>query len=744
MNLRRLALLLALAGVSALRAQTPTSFRYFHDSSNRLYSVLDSTGTLIQYTYDPSGNITQVTRSTLAPSQLSILNITPAYLIGGSTITITGQNFSTTAAANTVTIGGTTATVISATATQLVVLVPTTTYGGAVSVTVGGVTTSWSSTISVLQIPVFSISPVSGKKGTTITLTVVGQNLIGATFALKSLDPSYPAAGGAVNVVSNSGTTAVLTLVLGATEGEFALVGTNAAGPNAVTPASLFLIGPTVGAAGEDVSVLNTSFNPSNVQPLPTGQNSASFDVSVLNTASSPSSLQALPTGQNSATFDVSVLNTASSPSSLQALPTGQNSATFDVSVLNTASSPSSLQALPAGQNSAIFDASVLNTALNPNSLQALPAGQNSASYFISVCNTASGCTAIAPHLISVNASPVSSRPRPPDRSLPVPPSRDLPPVLEPLDKITSVTVGQTIRLGARNAEPGSTVEFDVNQTAIAKVSESPYETLFTVPEGQPELVFQAVVGGAGQPERVSQIARMTVVPDSGATISGSIAQGTAGVELSLAAGGLKAEFFHLEQPVTALPSLEGLQPARSGYVTAINEPNPGVVFGDDPLGAHLASDYAIRFSGAVLADDPGQYRFWLAARSGAAMLIDGKLMADSGFVSGEPSEAAISIALDRGYHSIEVIYYLAVGAASVQLDWQHPGVGRREVLGPEHLRTVLTGSTAVSAADGTFVFPQVPTKFDSVWIHAKQGNGFIEFPAIGPVAGPVSIAVPK
>src|ERR1700722_17709920 len=103
-----------LLACASLFAQA-TTFRYFHDSSNRLYSVLESTGTLMQYTYDSSGNLTQVARSTLAPSQLSILNITPSYLIGGSTIT--GQHF-TTAAGNTVTIGGTPATVISATATQ--------------------------------------------------------------------------------------------------------------------------------------------------------------------------------------------------------------------------------------------------------------------------------------------------------------------------------------------------------------------------------------------------------------------------------------------------------------------------------------------------------------------------------------------------------------------------------------------------------------------------------------------------
>ena len=820
MLLRAAVLLVVCLACAALRAQT--GFRYFYDSSKRLYSVLDSTGTLIQYTYDPIGNITQITRSTITPSQLTILNITPTYLIGGSTITLTGQNFSTTPASNTVTIGGSAATVVSATATQLVVRVPTTTYGGTVSVTVGGVTTTWSSTITVLQIPVFSISPASGKKNTTITLTLTGQNLIGATFALKSLDPGYPAPGGTITVVSNSGTTATLNIALGATEGQFALVATNAAGPNVTTPSTLFLITPTVGAAGSDTSVLNLSFNPSSIQPLPAGQNSAGFDASVLNTAFNPSSVQPLPTGRNSAGFDASVLNTAFNPSSVQPLPTGRNSASFDTSVLNTAFNPSGVPALPTGQNSASFDASVLNTAFNPSgvpalptgqnsasfdasvlntafnpsgvpalptgqnstsfdasvlntgfnpsgvpalptgqnsasfdasvlntgfnpsSVQPLPAGQNSASYFISVCNTASGCTATAPHLVSVNAAPASSRPRQPDRLLPVSPTRNSLPVLEPLDKATSVTVGQTIRLGARNVEPGATVEFLVNQTPIARVSEPPYETLFTVPDGPGELAFQVAVRGPDQAERVSQIARMNVLPDSGVGVFGSIAKGTGGVELSLAAGGLKAEFFHLAQPVTALPDLDRVGPVRSGYVTAINEPNPGGVFGDDPLGAHLASDYAVRFSGEVRADEAGQYRFWLTARSGAAIRIDGELLADSGFVSGEPSGSAISIPLNQGWHSIQVIYYLAVGAARVQLDWQRPGSGRREVLGPEYLRTVLGGLTAVSAADGTFGFPQVPTKFDSVWIRAKQGNGFVEFPVVAPVAGPVSIAVPK
>jgi len=48
-------------------------------------------------------------------------------------------------------------------------------------------------------------------------------------------------------------------------------------------------------------------------------------------------------------------------------------------------------------------------------------------------------------------------------------------------------------------------------------------------------------------------------------------------------APGLKAEFFAFQQSLTAPPALEGLTPKAVSYVTAINQPNPGAMFGDDP-----------------------------------------------------------------------------------------------------------------------------------------------------------------
>lgn len=46
-------------------AQSPVSYHYLSDNAGQLYRVLDSTGTLIEHTYEPSGDIAKVGRSTV-------------------------------------------------------------------------------------------------------------------------------------------------------------------------------------------------------------------------------------------------------------------------------------------------------------------------------------------------------------------------------------------------------------------------------------------------------------------------------------------------------------------------------------------------------------------------------------------------------------------------------------------------------------------------------------------------------
>ncbi|MVM30447.1 cell shape-determining protein MreB [Spirosoma sp. HMF4905] len=94
----------------------------------------------------------------------TIASVDPATAPVGSTIAITGTNFSTDPGSNTITIGGVTATVVSATDTRLVVVVPAGATSGPVSVTAGGQTAQAPGTFTV-SLP--AVKPVKEVSGTT-------------------------------------------------------------------------------------------------------------------------------------------------------------------------------------------------------------------------------------------------------------------------------------------------------------------------------------------------------------------------------------------------------------------------------------------------------------------------------------------------------------------------------------------------------------------------------------------------
>ena len=79
----------------------------------------------------------------------TITGFSPATATAGDTVTITGTGFSTTPGSNTVAFNGIPATVTSSTSTQIVVTVPAGATSGTITVTVGGVTATSSSTITV-------------------------------------------------------------------------------------------------------------------------------------------------------------------------------------------------------------------------------------------------------------------------------------------------------------------------------------------------------------------------------------------------------------------------------------------------------------------------------------------------------------------------------------------------------------------------------------------------------------------
>ncbi len=240
--IRRAAVLCSItAPVAApLSAQVPITFQYFYDDLNQLVKVVDSTGIVIQYVYDSVGNIVQINRSSAPAGTLIIYNLAPMTVAAGANLTIQGQGFSPTPAQNIVMIGGVAATVLSATSTTLVVLVPSNAVSGPITVQVGNAFATSSANETVLPLPIISsVNPKVALAGTRITtLTVTGANLTAATFSFGS--------GVAISNLSiaPNGASAMMTVSIPASaNGRYVLIATNTAGPSDASPKLGFLPG---------------------------------------------------------------------------------------------------------------------------------------------------------------------------------------------------------------------------------------------------------------------------------------------------------------------------------------------------------------------------------------------------------------------------------------------------------------------------------------------------------------------
>ena len=160
--------------------------RYFYDETNQLTKSIDDTGVVIEYIYDESGNRLKTRRTVI--NGLAIFNLSPSRVAPGDTLAIDGQQFSSVASQNSVTINTVPATVTSASATQLIVTVPNSATTGLLAVDVNGVSVN-GGLVFVLHLPVISsVSPgqlVSDPlNDRLVPLTVGGNALTASTFQL--------------------------------------------------------------------------------------------------------------------------------------------------------------------------------------------------------------------------------------------------------------------------------------------------------------------------------------------------------------------------------------------------------------------------------------------------------------------------------------------------------------------------------------------------------------------------------
>jgi len=165
------------AGVTFLSgaagAAPATAITYGYDELGRLVAVSDPANGAAKYAYDAAGNITSITRQ--AVTVVSVSSFGPKIGPTGTTVTIYGTGFSATIGQDTVKFNGTTASVTSASATQLVANVPGGATTGTISVTAPGGSATSSGSYTVASLPSISgFSPGIAREGDTLTISGSG------------------------------------------------------------------------------------------------------------------------------------------------------------------------------------------------------------------------------------------------------------------------------------------------------------------------------------------------------------------------------------------------------------------------------------------------------------------------------------------------------------------------------------------------------------------------------------------
>jgi YD repeat-containing protein len=188
-----------------LQAVGAGPINYVYDELGRLVSVIDSSGDTATYRYDAVGNILSISRQN--SNKLAIISFTPQSGTAGAAVTINGTGFSTTAAQDSVSFNGVSATVISGTATQINVTVPATASTGPIAVTTAAGSVSSNANFTVLTSSgaptITGFTPNMGTSGTAVAIN--GTNFdVAANNDVITLNTSYVAATSATALQINT------------------------------------------------------------------------------------------------------------------------------------------------------------------------------------------------------------------------------------------------------------------------------------------------------------------------------------------------------------------------------------------------------------------------------------------------------------------------------------------------------------------------------------------------------------
>jgi hypothetical protein len=269
-------------------------------------------------------------------SKTPVINsFTPEAALPGVAVTISGDNFSTTASNNQVAFNGVAAVITSATANELDVTVPLTATTGKITVTVNGKMTTSSKDFTILQTTVTGFSPTSGVAGTSVNIT-------GTNFSTTLADNVVKFNGVAATVSTATTTQLTVTVPAEATTGKVTVT------INGITETSsndFIIVAPTItmytpGIAAPNISVIITGTNFSSV----TANNIVKFNgtTATVTAASATELTVTVPEGATTGPLTVKVgPNTATSTGNFEICNGSAELLISDIVITNTSGSTS-------------------------------------------------------------------------------------------------------------------------------------------------------------------------------------------------------------------------------------------------------------------------------------------------------------------------------------------------------------------------------------------------------------------
>ena len=133
---------------------------------------------------------------------------------------------------------------------------------------------------------------------------------------------------------------------------------------------------------------------------------------------------------------------------------------------------------------------------------------------------------------------------------------------------------------------------------------------------------------------------------------------------------GLAVDFYAPNPGNVAVETLAKLEPKVSGDASTIVMNVPVLKTRDA---------FALRFTGHIKIDQPGDYTFYIASDDGSRFYIDGGLLINNDGLHGMVEKSS-RVSLTAGTHPIVATYFDNGGGDGLKASWSGPGFGKQEI----------------------------------------------------------------